>query len=130
MTTKQGPNGFALYSALRELPLLSKSMRKDLEILGGSNLDLVRMELSEILEELGSYEGLLLDPGTLLKATDLMRKLSIVKSPEGKCRVIAIYDYWSQCSLKPLHEAVISRLDKWFPGNDMTRNQSGFNPAS
>jgi hypothetical protein len=40
----------------------------------------------------------------------LIRKLSIKPDPEGKARVIAIGDYWSQCALKPLHERIFSIL--------------------
>jgi hypothetical protein len=38
--------------------------------------------------------------------TDNIRRLSIVNDPEGKARVIAILDYWSQTSLKPLHDSL------------------------
>jgi hypothetical protein len=32
-----------------------------------------------------------------------IRRLSLIKSFEGKTRIIAILDYWSQTVLKPLH---------------------------
>jgi hypothetical protein len=37
---------------------------------------------------------------------DLMniRKLSIVEDPEAKARIIAIFDYWSQTALRPIHD--------------------------
>lgn len=43
------------------------------------------------------------------KPTDLqqskgLRKLTVIPSPEGKSRVIAMLDYWSQSVLKPIHD--------------------------
>lgn len=32
------------------------------------------------------------------------RKLSIIKDPEGKTRIIAIFDYWTQAALKPISD--------------------------
>jgi len=42
----------------------------------------------------------------------LIRKLSVINDPEGKARIIAILDYWSQTALKPLHEKLFSMLGK------------------
>jgi len=44
----------------------------------------------------------------------LLRKLSIIKDPEGKSRVIAIFDYWSQTILKVVHDKCFNLL-KHFP---------------
>jgi len=55
-----------------------------------------------------------------------MRRLSIVRAPGGKSRVIAIFDYWSQCALRQLHLTIIGKLDTWFKGTDMTMNQLAF----
>jgi len=40
----------------------------------------------------------------------LSRKLSVINDPEGKARIIAILDYWSQTVLKPLHESLFNLL--------------------
>lgn len=40
----------------------------------------------------------------------LMRKLSIVRDPDGKSRIIAIFDYWSQTVLKRIHKDLFSLL--------------------
>jgi len=47
-----------------------------------------------------------------------------IPDKEGKTRIIAIFDYWSQCSLKPLHDSLndILRTIK----EDCTFNQSAF----
>jgi hypothetical protein len=39
-----------------------------------------------------------------------LRRLGVVHDPEGKTRTIAILDYWSQSSLKPLHDFVMKKL--------------------
>jgi hypothetical protein len=55
------------------------------------------------------------------KDRGLLRKLSVVSDPEAKERVIAIFDYWSQTALKPLHDSLIGFLRR-IPG-DMTYTQ-------
>jgi len=41
-------------------------------------------------------------------------------------RVIAIFDYWSQAALRPLHLFIINRLPLWFKACDMTLNQQSY----
>lgn len=50
-----------------------------------------------------------------------LRRISYVKDPEAKLRVICMFDYLSQTVLKPLHDQVLKILDK-FPG-DCTYDQ-------
>lgn len=56
-----------------------------------------------------------------------MRKLVFLPDKEGKTRTIAIFDYWSQAALKPLHSEVnaILRTIK----ADCTFDQNGFKEA-
>lgn len=58
------------------------------------------------------------------------RRLGTVLAPSGKTRVVALFDYWTQTALKPLHTFVINHLDVWFKGTDMTMDQGAFNPLS
>lgn len=51
-------------------------------------------------------------------------RLSVVKDQAGKARVIGILNWWLQCSLKPLHEAIFSVLRK-LEGIDGTFDQDG-----
>jgi hypothetical protein len=46
----------------------------------------------------------MLDPKYKTRNSPVIRKITYVDSPEGKKRVIAIFDYWSQTVLKPLHD--------------------------
>jgi len=39
-----------------------------------------------------------------------LRRLSVVKDVDGKSRVIAMGDYWSQTVLKPLHDTIMASL--------------------
>lgn len=55
--------------------------------------------------------------------TQRLRKLSHVLDPEGKVRVIAVFDYWSQTVLKPLHSRILEVL-RCFKA-DCTFNQTG-----
>jgi len=41
-----------------------------------------------------------------------MGKLSYVRDPEAKLRIIAIVDYYTQLFLKPIHEKIFSLLKK------------------
>lgn len=54
-----------------------------------------------------------------------MRKLTPIPDKEGKTRIIAIFDYFSQCSLKPLHES-LNKILKDGLKEDCTFNQSNF----
>lgn len=51
-----------------------------------------------------------------------LRRLSVVNDYEGKARVIAIGDYWSQTCLYPLHEALLKGL-RWYKECDVTFGQ-------
>lgn len=53
----------------------------------------------------------------------LTRKLSIIHDKEGKERVIAIIDYWTQSALKPLHDRIFTILRGL--ECDLTFNQLG-----
>lgn len=102
---------------------------RDLElikILGGSSLvghitaltelDGNPISLSEHLDECKI--------SNLRKVRNKLRILSYFPDVEGKVRVIAILDYWSQCVLKPLHDKlnkILARLRE-----DCTFDQSQF----
>lgn len=54
-----------------------------------------------------------------------LRKLSEVEAPEGKVRLVALVDYWTQSALRPLHLYVLKRLSLWFGDTDRSLNQQG-----
>jgi hypothetical protein len=53
-----------------------------------------------------------------------LRKLTYFSDPEGKVRIIAIFDYWSQTALMPLHKGVMRLLSTL--EMDGTKNQNFF----
>jgi len=109
LSTKSGPNGQALGSALKDLRSLSEDQLKDLYILGGSKLqDYVNLLMPAAL-------GLNPEPG-------ILRKISVIKDKELKNRPIAIFDYFSQTVLLPVHNMLFSKLRK-IGKTDMTFNQ-------
>lgn len=110
-STKKGPNGQALMTSVNDAHYLTEypNLEKSIRLLGGSaalNLSLdycKKIDLQKWIE-LGGQS----------KRGPSLRKLSSVEDPESKTRVIAIFDYWSQTALKPLHDyfmRVLSRLE-------------------
>jgi hypothetical protein len=53
-------------------------------------------------------------------------KLAIIQDPELKFRVIAMVDYLSQFTLRPIHDRILSLLKDKFP-QDRTFTQDPFN---
>jgi len=133
MSTKRGPQGQAILTSLTETTLLPQQLIEDINLLGGSSLaTLIRenLEALDILEigpskynSVATWWRALFPP----KSTNL-RKLSYFPDKEGKTRVIAIFDYWSQSALRPLHLA-INKMLKRIP-NDCTYNQGNFHSSS
>lgn len=105
LTTKSGPNGQAMMGSIHDAKLITSSMEDDLRILGGQSLidriHSIRLIPSQLWTETFGW-----------KNNNSLRKLSQVQAPEGKERVVAIFDYWSQAALKPLHESLIAFLSK------------------
>jgi hypothetical protein len=62
------------------------------------------------------------------KNNEHLRKISLVKDPEMKLRPIAIFDYWSQASLKDLHHRSFDALRKF--SQDCTFNHNHAKPSN
>jgi len=118
-TTKAGPHGPALWTCLRDLVSLPETLKQDIFLLGGNNLRLKMESLMRVPLKTYSALQLYFDPKGVLKP---FRKLSVVKDKEAKRRIIAIFDYWSQSALKPLHDQLFSCLRKF--QSDRTFNQT------
>jgi len=117
LTTRRSPNGQALVASMYELTILPASLQRDLGILGGQ-------ELSAYIEGLREFPLEAWMAKLPVKPNGLIRKLSTINDPEGKCRIIGLLDYWSQTALKPLHDEIFSLL-RGFRG-DATFNQKGW----
>jgi len=116
VTTKSGPNGIALLSAVRDAKALPYNLYMAIGVVGGEHLHRAMAHVSDF--EPSGFETIF---SKKPRTKSLVSKLSIVSQPEGKDRIIAILDYWSQSSLKPLHDRIFSILKK-IPG-DCTFNQ-------
>jgi len=117
MTTKAGPNGHALWSSLTDLQAIKDHpIRESIEILGGPRL------AKAIRRTLKWWD---LIPEFLKKGTGTkLRKLVWFADKEVKVRVVGELDYYSQTSLRGLHNYLFQILKK-IP-QDVTFNQGRF----
>jgi hypothetical protein len=122
MSTKSGPNGQALISSIYDLTLLTADTVNNLHVLGGRLL----LQYMNDIESLVDSEKWIakFSKNLLIKQNNILRKLSLVQDPEAKCRIIGILDYWSQTSLKPLHDKLIHALTRFKA--DCTLDQGHF----
>jgi hypothetical protein len=111
MSEKAGPQGPASKTAMMNLPLYDeeeKSWLKDLtDKFGSTFLDLSFVE--------GKFLGE--KPKLACKG-----KLSFVKDPEAKLRIIAISDYYTQLILKPIHNSILNLLKGFKTDRTFTQN--------
>lgn len=107
ITAKAGPNGLALDCATEDLKLLvSSPITKSIVKLGG---EILRDKLNTVM---GTLESIPVMPLTKLRSEKTLRRLSVKEDKEGKLRVFAILDYWSQTSLQRLHKEINAILKK------------------
>jgi hypothetical protein len=119
-TTKTGPFGHALASWVDDLLSLPNQLTEAIKTLGG-------VKLTEFIDAALANKDILMglrQEYKLVKSGYPLRRLSYFADKEGKSRVIAIMDYFSQTVLKGLHSYLFSALRK-IP-QDMTFNQGAF----
>jgi len=113
LSTKSSPNRKpATSAALEELRLIRDEypqLLADLKLLGGKTF-------THYLE--------ILCQTNLPKGAQLIRRLIPLSDKEGKTRLAAILDYWSQTALLPFHNSIMSILKRFQA--DMTFNQESF----
>jgi len=116
-STKKGPGGrHALLESWADFLSLPKEMIQSIKTVGG-------WQLEKRMDFLSEHRDLLMRIlGTREKVS--LRKITGIQDREGKTRVIAILDYWSQTALKPLHDLIFGIL-KCIP-QDMTFSQGEF----
>jgi hypothetical protein len=124
LTTKSGIFGPALTSSIIEAALLPADIKNSIRVVGGEEL-YEKMESLNGIDKENMICSLKL-PKTMIKRllseSRDFRKISVVHAPERKSRLIAVFDYWSQSSLKPLHDRLMSILKGI--DQDMTFNQA------
>jgi hypothetical protein len=96
LSTKAGPNGLATLNCINDLHALSDEMKEDLSVLTDGEID-------EYIDALAPDE---------INSKYIHSRISLKQDLEGKTRPFAIVDYWTQTSLKPLHDALFTSLSK------------------
>jgi hypothetical protein len=125
-STKAGPVGMSTQTSVIQSYEALKYLGPDLE----------RITNSTILKPLLKWSNLALRHRNTISALffgnkthpSFLRKLSVVNDPEGKARIICIFDYWSQLALKEVHNWAFSQLKK-IP-SDRTFDQNPFSISS
>jgi len=116
LSTKNGPNGQALWTAIADLSVLPDNLVDDICAIGGkrlaSKIRLVRNYTSFFTKSFFKVTG------------SKYRKISAISDQEGKTREVALLDYWSQTALRGLHQYLFRVLRK--VPQDCTFNQGGF----
>lgn len=110
MTTKRGPLGQALLTSITEVTLLTPQLIQNIIVLGGSKLASMIEALTDRLDILQWSSVAQLWAKEYKAKSHNLRKLSYFSDKEGKTRVIGILDYWTQTSMKPLHNVLNSML--------------------
>lgn len=120
LTTKAGPNGQALATGPMDLFAMPEPLVEDL-------LQLAPEYMAKILPIYGlgpdKVKGIISDFGIKPKAKIYGRKLVPIEDKEGKTRIIATGEYFTQAVLKPIHDSLLDIL-KSIP-QDMTFTQNG-----
>jgi hypothetical protein len=114
LSTKAGPNGPAMWSALSDLASLPETLVASIGYLGGETLHGNMKVLLRNLRPLSQFFPV--RPGRIRKVVSI--------SDKEKPRTIAILDYWSQTCLRPLHFFLFSVLKK-IP-QDVTFDQGSY----
>lgn len=97
VSVKSGPNGLSMWNSLSELNHLPNSLISSLGEVGGLKLATYIVNCMYYINS-NLYSNLKLSP-----FSGSIRKLALISDKEGKTREVAMGDYWSQTSLKPLH---------------------------
>lgn len=104
-----------MWFSLADLVLLPEEIRESIYFIGGSQLKLNMQVLMRNIPALSSFFPI---------KGEKLRKVVGIPDKEGKTRVIAILDYFSQTALKPVHMFLFQVL-KRIP-QDVTFDQASY----
>jgi hypothetical protein len=111
-----GPSGPAMTSIIQEAKNLPDALYKDI-------VRILPPNMIEVLDQCRTQECYAIPSFQQDTSNRSIRKITVVEDKECKNRVIAIFDYWSQLCLKPLHIKLMSKLKGM--SQDCTYNQTG-----
>jgi hypothetical protein len=117
-TSKSGPSGHALWTSFFDAHNLTDSQKESIKVVGGDRL----LELIESYKTLTSKIPSFFLDRCSRKGDMVTRKLTGIKDKEGKTRVVAIMDYFTQAALLPLHNYLSKQLERI--DQDCTHNQT------
>jgi hypothetical protein len=126
-TSKMGPNGPAMITSHDDLFAISEERKAQLIKLAGYRFGIYIENCVGARDYLQTIRKTVLPiKGDVNPREIIDSRISIVKSPECKSRIIAIFDYWSQTVLRPLHDWAFAQLRKF--DSDRTFNQDSIDP--
>lgn len=105
-TSKGGPTGKALINSLLDLKNLPPKLIHSIKTLGGEKLSKEMDKLVPLISDIQDDKIYTFSDNS----NTVIRKLSYIYEAEGKTRIIAMLDYWSQTCLKPLHNSLFELL--------------------
>jgi hypothetical protein len=111
-----GPSGPAMTSIIQEAKNLPDALYEDI-------VRILPPNMIEVLDQCRTQECYAIPSFQQDTGNHSIRKITVVEDKEFKNRVIAIFDYWSQLCLKPLHIKLMSKLKGM--SQDCTYNQTG-----
>lgn len=125
LSTKAGPNGQSMMGAMSDLQALSDNMLTDISILSGGAVNqwIETLKLFSLESWLTKF-GVGKNAPVKVSDVPVHSKLSVIHDREAKARVIAILDYWSQTTLKPIHDTLFGILRRI--KGDCTFDQASF----
>lgn len=123
ISTKKGPNGQAMITSTVDLDALPEQLITDLQVIAGNPFKL-QVGKALLFREINQPAYDIWKKASEFKGDPKFRKLSCFSDKECKSRTIAIFDYWSQTALKPLHDALNGILRNI--STDCTFNQNHF----
>lgn len=118
-STKAGPNGPAMMNSLLDIFPMEQGYRETL------------VKIIDIIDQSSPLKVPLTDDELInsrLSSGKLVpRKICPINDKEGKVRLIAIPDYWTQAVMKPIHQGINTLLKSLY--TDCTYNQNHFKDA-
>jgi len=122
-STKMGPNGHAMSATAIDAVSLSTDDIKNISVVGGNELrSRLEMYISYVSDQTRRVgRALCIRSEAIIPYKGIVAKIVSIPRPEGKTRVIAQLDYWTQESLMPVHKFIMNRLRR-IP-NDLTFRQ-------
>lgn len=118
VSTKSSPNGPATFTSLWSIVSLSYNLLQNIYNIVG--------DYGESLSKLYTFSFNYINDNkvTIKDGKFVNGKLGVIKDPELKRRVIAMVDYTTQFTLRPIHDRLLVLLQKF--NNDRTFTQNPF----